>query len=53
MGWTLNYMRYLSVEDTGHDTCRVSNNVGSINGTFTVVGKGTYVRRCMPIIVTR
>lgn len=40
-GWTLN-LRYLSVEDTGRYTCRVSNNVGSINRTFTVVVKGMH-----------
>ena len=41
-GWTLN-LRYLDQEDSGQYTCRVSNNVGSINRTFTVRVKGTFL----------
>ena len=40
-GWSLN-LRYLTVADSGNYTCRVSNNVGSINRTFRVVVKGRY-----------
>lgn len=39
-GWTLN-LRYLSVDDSGLYTCRVSNDVGSIVRNFTVMVKGT------------
>lgn len=41
-GWTLN-LRYLTVAQTGNYTCRVSNNVGSINRTFRVIVKGMFM----------
>lgn len=37
-GWTLN-LRYLTVQDSGIYLCRVSNKLGSINRTFTVMVK--------------
>ena len=41
-GWTLN-LRYLTVQDSGTYLCRVSNSLGTINRTFTVMVKGTVV----------
>lgn len=45
-GWTLN-LRYLSVGDSGKYTCRVSNNVGTINRTFNIIVKGWFINHAL------